>query len=177
MRTWTRAFFFAVIAVMVISDGEVASGAILRTEIVKDETISGDYRVILYGSRHANDVETLAILDKSGDRYTFEPYAPEFDYKVMKEVPAREALKHARPFISWHRSFNAVQMRRVLDEEGEIIAYELRPLYQPIDFGHTDVMYVDYRLKDSTVIVYIRLKPEVERILEGNGGDAHIFEK
>ncbi len=44
--------------------------------------ISGVFTIILYG----NDLETIAILGKEGERYTFEPFAPEFKYTVKKKA-------------------------------------------------------------------------------------------
>ncbi|MEE9524425.1 MAG: hypothetical protein V3V59_06715 [Thermodesulfovibrionales bacterium] len=164
-----------------VISAESVSGAIalemsLKTDTMKkEEKIEGRYDVILYGSRHADDVETIAILDKVGDEYTFEPYAPEHDYKVMKNISASEALKHALPFVSWHRSFRNVERNRITDKKGRAIGYELRPLYEPLSMGEMDVMYVNYQIKGNKVIVYIRLKESVERVLEGDGDSGWRF--
>jgi hypothetical protein len=137
----------------------------LRTEGAKDADIRGSFALILYGSRHLNDIETIAILDMEGDRYGFEPYAPEFDYKIKRGIPAKEALEEAERFVSWHSSFYRTQLSRILDGKGNVIGYEIRPLYQPLAFGASDVLDVDYRIKDNKVIVRIRLKPQIERML------------
>jgi hypothetical protein len=153
-----------------------ASNMSVRTHIMEgEEHIKGRYNVILYGSRYSNDVETVAILDKVGDEFTFEPYAPEYDYKVIKNVPASEALKHALSFISWHRSFRSVMRKKIIYGKGTIIGYELRPLYDPLAMGEMDVMYVDYKIKGNKVIVYIMLKESVKKILEGDGDDLMRF--
>jgi hypothetical protein len=171
------------IMISILFVAEPVTGAIglelsLRTvPMKKDEKIEGRYDVILYGSRNANDVETIAILDKAGDEYTFEPYAPEYDYKIMKDVSAAEALKHAVPFVSWHRSFWKVERSRISDKKGKIIGYELRPLYDPLSMGEVDVMYVNYEIKDKKVIVYISLKESVERVLEGDGNGIGRFRR
>jgi hypothetical protein len=142
-----------------------AAGNYLRTEGAKDADIRGSFALILYGSRHLNDIETIAILDMEGDRYSFEPYAPEFDYKIKRGIPAKEALEEAERFVSWHSSFYRTQLSRILDGKGNVIGYEIRPLYQPLAFGASDVLDVDYRIKDNKVIVRIRLKPQIERML------------
>lgn len=137
----------------------------LKTEGVKDADIKGSFTLILYGGRHLNDIETIAILDIEGDQYIFEPYAPEFDYKIKRGIPAKEALEEAERFVSWHSSFYRIQLSKILDDKDNVIGYELRPLYQPLAFGVSDVLDVDYRIKDSRVIVRIKLKPQIERML------------
>jgi len=159
-------YISAILCILLFS---CATGNYLKTEDAKDADIRGSFALILYGSRHLNDIETVAILDIEGDSYSFEPYAPEFDYKIKKGVPAKEALEEAERFVSWHSSFQRTQLSRILDEKGNVIGYEVRPLYQPLAFGVSDVLNVDYRIKDSRVIVRIRLKPEIERMLFNDG--------
>lgn len=137
----------------------------MKTEGANDADIKGVFSLILYGSRHLNDIETIVILDIEGDSYSFEPYAPEFDYKIKKGIPAKEALEEAERFVSWHSLFHYSQLSKILDEKGNVIGYEIRPLYQPLAFGVSDVLDVDYRVKDSRVIVRIKLKPQIERML------------
>jgi hypothetical protein len=133
----------------------------LKTQEAKTEEITGSFILIFYGGRHANDLETIAFLDKEGDQYEFEPYAPEFDYKVSKEVPAGDALNEARKFVSFHNAFWRSQLSKILDAKGNTIGYEVRPLYRPFVYGRDDLLEVYYRIKDGRVIAYIRLAPEV----------------
>ena len=133
----------------------------LKTVEAKDQEVTGTFTLILYGGRHINDLETLVILDKEGDQYEFEPYAPEFDYKVKKGVTAGDALSEAKKFVSFHNAFWRSQLSRILDEKGNIIGYELRPLYRPFVYGRDDLLEVYYRVKDGKVIAFIRLIPEV----------------
>lgn len=156
---------YILLAVSCIALFSCAAGNYLKTEGAKDADIRGSFSLILYGSRHSNDIETIAILDIEGDGYSFEPYAPEFDYKIKRGIPAKEALEEAERFVSWHSSFYRTQLGRILDDKGNVIGYEIRPLYQPLAFGTSDVLDVDYRIKDNKVIVRIRLKPQIERML------------
>lgn len=133
----------------------------LKTEEVKADEVTGTFTLILYGGRHSNDLETIAILDKEGDQYEFEPYAPEFDYKMKKGVSAGDALNEANKFVSFHNAFWRSQLSRVLDEKGNIIGFELRPLYHPFVHGRDDLLEVYYKVKDGKVIAYIKLIPEV----------------
>lgn len=153
-----------------VPDSTHAAGKTLRTEEATVSEVTGTFNLILYGSRHSNDIETVAILDLEGDRYTFEPYAPEFDYRVEKGISARKALDKAERFVSWHRDFWHSRLSRIIDGKGNTIGYELRPLYYPLTFGVSDVLDVDYRLKDGKVKVTVRLIPSVERMLRDGDG-------
>ncbi|MDI6889740.1 MAG: hypothetical protein QMC83_02205 [Thermodesulfovibrionales bacterium] len=133
----------------------------LKTKEARKEEITGFFTLVLYGGRHINDLETIAFLDKEGDQYEFEPYAPEFDYKIKRESPAEEALNEAKKFVSFHNSFWRSQLSRIIDDKGNTIGYELRPLYYPFVHGRDDVLEVYYRIKNDKVIVEIRLIPEI----------------
>lgn len=98
-------YISAILCILLFS---CATGNYLKTEDAKDADIRGSFALILYGSRHLNDIETVAILDIEGDSYSFEPYAPEFDYKIKKRCScqrgtggSREVCKLAQ-FISTH---------------------------------------------------------------------------
>lgn len=144
----------------------------LNVEEARVAGVTGMFTLILYGGRHLNDIETVAFLDLEGDRYTFEPYAPEFDYRVVSGVSAKDALAKAEHFVGGHYSFWRSQLNRVLDDRGNVIGYELRPYYQPLAFGLSDVLDVYYAQKGDRVLIYIRLKPLVERQLFQDGDGA-----
>jgi hypothetical protein len=144
----------------------------LKTEEAKAADITGVFTLILYGGRFSDDIETIAILDYEGDQYIFEPYAPEFDYRIKKGVPAKEAQEVAKKFVSFHNSFWRSQLSKIIDNKGNTIGYEVRPLYWPTTFGLSDVLEVNYWLKEGNKIkVTIRLTPSVERLRFPGGGD------
>jgi hypothetical protein len=150
-----------IVILALLSSTTLVHAEYLKTKEAKAEEVTGNFILILYGGSHMNDLETIAFLDKEGDQYEFEPYAPEFDYKVKKGVPAGDALKEARKFVSFHNAFWRSQLSRILDEKGNIIGYEVRPLYRPFVYGRDDLLEVYYRIKDGKVIAYIRLVPDV----------------
>ena len=143
-------------------------GKRLRTEATQTADFQGAYTLILYGGNYSGDLETVAILDREGDRYTFEPYAPAFNYKVIKGQTSDHALPAAEQFVRRNPSYHSEQLRSVLDETGTVIGYELRPLYLPFVYGTSDVLDIDYRSRGEKVIVTIRLKPFLE---QQDGGD------
>jgi hypothetical protein len=137
----------------------------LRTEEVKEDNVKGVFTLILYGARDINDIETLAILDLEGDQYTLEPYAPDFDYKVKKGLSEKTALNEAYKFIGYHNAFLRPQLSKIIDDKGNTIGYEVMPLYIPFVFGRSNVLEVDYWLRDGKVKVTIRIIPSIERAL------------
>jgi hypothetical protein len=145
--------------------GSCVPAVYLPTVPVDTQEIEGTYTLILYGGRHSNDIENVVILDKEGDQYRFSVYAPEFDYRVKKHVPAREALAEAEAFVRFHHAFWKSQLKGIVDPSGLLIGYETRPLYSPMDFGYPDVLEVAYVIKDKNVTVMISLKRELRRRL------------
>jgi hypothetical protein len=144
----------------------------LKTEEASPSEIKGTFTLILYGGRYSDDLETIAILDLEEDQYNFEPYAPDFDYTVKKGVTAEKALAAAQKFVSFHASFWRTQLSKILDEKGNIIGFEVRPLYRPFIYGVSDVLEVNYWPKRAgRVKVNIKLIPTVERLKLPGGGD------
>ncbi len=144
----------------------------LRTEEARPDEMKGTFTLILYGGNFLDDLETIAMLDAEGDQYVLDPFAPDFDYRMKKGVPAPEAFKEAEKFVNFHPSFWRSQLSRIVDKEGNVIGYEVRPLYQPISFGISDVLDVNYWLKEKgRVKVTIRLIPSIEKN-KLPGGDA-----
>ena len=138
-------------------------GKALRTDSAPGGDMPGTYTLILYGGNFGDDLETIALLDKEGDRYTFEPYAPDFVFRSKKGMTAENALREAEAFIHAHPESHSERFLSIRDENGGIIGYELRPLYLPITFGTDDVLDVNYRLKEDRVLVFIKLKYFLEK--------------
>ncbi len=151
-----------------------ATDRFLRTETVKDIEITGTFSLILYGGSYLDDFETIAILDYEGDEFIFQPYAREFDYNVHKGLPSEKALKEAHEFIRGHSAFLRARLRKILDEKGKIIGYELRPLYLPVKYGVSDTLEVRYKLQKQTVRIFIRPHPRVrDPRFENGAGHNH----
>jgi hypothetical protein len=143
-----------------------ATGKQLETESAGKTTITGTYTVLLYGCRYADDIENAVILVSEGSRYPVEIYAPETRYKVKKGLDAKKALAEAKAFVKCgvHTVWQT-QTRRIRDDAGGTIGYELRPLYYPYDVGAADVLLISYSLKGNKVTAYIRLTLEMENRL------------
>jgi hypothetical protein len=138
----------------------------LRTESIRDEqTITGSYDLILYGNRYGNDLETVAVLDIADDEYTFEPYAPSYDYRISKDIESDKAISEALSFVSKHTAFRTALIKRIT-LDGETLGYEVKPLYLRHRYGQASIKRVYYTLKDKKVFMYVRVKNYVEKMLD-----------
>jgi hypothetical protein len=136
----------------------------LKSEGVTDTgTVKGSYDLILYGNRYGDDIKTVAILDNTSDAYTFEPNAPAYDYTIKSGLEGNEALQEAANFVSSHSAYWTNRIKRISDSEGNVLGYEVRPLYRRHRYGYSDMLNVDYFLKDEKVSVFIGLKTFIEK--------------
>jgi hypothetical protein len=164
------AALFAMSLLLIASDS-FAFETSLKTEAANPSEVKGIFTLILYGGNYYDDLETMAILDREGDQYTLDLYKPDFDYRVIKDLPAKEALAKAEKFIRFNPSFWHSQLSKILDNKGDVIAYELRPLYYPITYGSSDVLDVHYWTKEGgRVKITVRLITSVERLRFPGGG-------
>ncbi|MCE5195086.1 MAG: hypothetical protein LLF28_06495 [Nitrospiraceae bacterium] len=149
-----------------------SAGERLAVKQAATDEIKGTFTLIMFGGRHFNDIETVAILDLEGDEYTIEPYSAEYNYKVEKGLSARDAIAKAEQSINWHRAYWRTNISKILDKKGNVIGYEFRPYYKPYEFGFADVLDIDYFLKGNKVSANIRLIPMIEQKFKGfDGGD------
>jgi hypothetical protein len=61
-------------------------------------------------------------------------------------------------------------MSKIIAPNGDILGYEVRPLYYPFTYGVEDVLETDYRRKGDKVVITIRLVPSVQRMLQKSNG-------
>lgn len=159
------------LAALAITASSCAIRPRLKVESVPGIAVEGRYSLILYGCTHFDDLRTMAILDREGDRYTIEPYAPHFDYRIIKDLPAREALKRAEIFVgSCSPDFMQSQLSMIATKGGDITGYELIPLYWSYAYPGSNVLDTYYFMKKDKIIAVIRLKHEVELMREDDFG-------
>jgi len=159
----------AVISLVVLFCVSCAPGIRPDTRGVQASELTGTYSVIFYGCNFLNDLETIAFLDKEGDQYNFEPFAPDFKFKVKKGVAAEEALAQANEFVNCSTSFLKPQVSTITAPNGDVVGYEARPLYDPLRYGVEDVLNTNYSFKGDKVVLTIRLVPSVEMMLQDGG--------
>lgn len=144
----------------------------LRTMAAESTDVTGTFTVILFGASHKDDLETVAFLDREGDRYEFAPFAPEFDYRIRPGLPAEDALAMAYKFVNFHPAFWTSRLSNIFDPQGNSIGFEVKPLYLPFVYGTSDVLDIHYWPKgDGRIKITIRLTPALERLKFMPGGD------
>ncbi|HUI44544.1 MAG TPA: hypothetical protein VL122_00965 [Nitrospirota bacterium] len=156
-------FFIAVIGLLIII-GLIAlsGGSNLKTEAANPAEVQGKFTLLLYGSDSLNNLANIAILDKEGDPYSFEIYAPDFSYTVQAGLNASQALQEAERFVRRNIQSERSRLHRVLSPSGAEIGFELRPLYPVVTFGKDDILDVRYSMKDRKIVVRIQLDPAIE---------------
>lgn len=165
-------FRMAAFLVIVAALQACVAGKQLVTTGADPRAIAGTYTLLLYGCHYPDDIKNVAVLLDERSRYPLEIYDLDTSYTVKKGVPAQEALKEADSFLrcTTHRIWQ-MQLRRIPDDSGGTIGYEVRPLYAPYEFGFPDVLMISYSLRNGKVRTYIRLDPNVEREIESSGSD------
>ena len=123
------------------------------------------YDLILYGGSYMGDLHTIAIMGIEGSPYRIVPYAPAFDYGIIKGLSAGVAQATAVRFFSLtNPDFIGTRQSRILAPDGRVIGYEIRPLYQPFVYGLSDVLDTSYWLKGHGIVsAWIQLKSGINR--------------
>lgn len=143
----------------------------LKVQGAVSADVKGRYSLILYGCTHFNDLRTMAILDREGDGYVIEPYAPDFNYRVTKNLPAREALEKEYSFVAGcSADFMRSRLSMISGKDGEVFGYEVMPLYWAYAYPGSDVLDTYYFLAKNRIIAVIRLKRLIEMMREDGFG-------
>ncbi len=142
----------------------------LMTSAAGPSDLQGTYTLMLYGCHYSDQINNIAILVDETSKYPVEIYDINTSYKVKKGVLPQQALAEADSFVrcSTYRLWQT-QLRRIQDDSGGTIGFEVRPLYIPYEFGLPDVLQINYFLRENTVRVYIKLDPDVQRAIEASG--------
>jgi hypothetical protein len=175
MRTLRNFTLLITVLLFVTESSAFALKTPLRTESANPSDVSGVFTLILYGANYSDDLETVALLDNEGDGYTFEPFAPQFNYKIKKGIQAQDALKEAEQFVSFHNAFWKYHLSKILNPEGIPIGYEVKPLYRPFVYGFSDILDIYYWLKgDGKVKVVIKLDNVIDNTrIPGGDSPSH----
>jgi hypothetical protein len=124
----------------------------LRTQQAKAIGPSGTYTVIRVGGNYFEDYSTFALVVPEDGRYRFEIFKPDFEYRSSKKLTAKQALAMASAFVSSQPSFTYSQTSSIIGPDGSVIGYEVRPLYNQMLFGQSDVLIIAYFPKENNVI-------------------------
>lgn len=145
----------------------------LKAEVLvkqcSDSDIKGKFNLIIYSNSFINDPETFIILDRVDDNIKIAPYAPDFKYRAIENLDEKEALKIANEILK-SSSVSTIKCSAIYDN-GNIIGYELKPIYFLWIFGVLEPVETVYKKEGNSILIFIRLNPRVERQLN-SGGDS-----
>jgi hypothetical protein len=151
------------LSLLLLSAACAMYGKTLKSEWADKSELTGYYTVIFYGANHYNDIATAAFLIPEESPYKFDIFAPDFNYTVSQGVPAKDALEAAARFVKWHPAYMDSHLSRILDPNGKVIGYEMRPFYRSTEFGKEDVMIIDYFQRGREIEVHVKVDPEIEK--------------
>jgi hypothetical protein len=112
----------------------------------------GTYSVIKYGGNYSDDFSTFALIVPDRGQYTFNIYKPDFEYRAVRGVSDKQAISLAQAFVRGNAYFAGSQFNGIIGPAGDVIAYEVRPLYRSTLFGKEDVLLLGYFLKKGNVV-------------------------
>ncbi|MBI5142889.1 MAG: hypothetical protein HZA20_11980 [Nitrospirae bacterium] len=115
---------------VVVSLASCATGVRLYPKSPDSNSVAeGVYDVILYGMDGPNDVETVAILDRTDDSYRLVSKFGSEHYKVYYGLKADQAVEKASNFLKGLTIVTAMERRMITGPNGERIGYEIRPIF------------------------------------------------
>jgi hypothetical protein len=145
----------------------------LKTQEIGAIEPAGTYTIIRYGNSSYEDYDSFALIVPESGKYTFEIYRPSFDYRSSTGLTANQALDMARTFVGRHPEFARSQISGIVSPGGDVIGYEVRPLYKQTRFGQEDIVKISYLLKENYIVeVRVDLEEAVKNILRG-GDSGH----
>jgi len=151
------------------------SGTMLSSQSVTEiDTNHGTYTLILYGGQNAHDLSSIAVLDRTDDAYTILPYGAAFNYRIVENLSAADAMERGDSFLHNLSSYRATEKRAIYTPDHTVIGYEMRPLFMPLDTGLLgDILDTSYVLQtDNQVMVYVGFRGGYQNQLDSD--DTHF---
>ena len=173
MKTNTTLHLTISVALLLLLGG-CASGTLLSSQsLVGHDTSPGTYNLILYGGQNARDFKSIAILDRVDDPYTILPFGAAFNYRIIENLSAVEAMESGERFINDLAEYRATDKREILAPDHTVIGYELRPLFLPLATGLLgDILDTSYVLEEENrVMVYVGFKARYQDPLDPTSND------
>ena len=146
-----RNLFIALIIAAVLTSACGMYASSLRTETA-GVINQGKYTLIKYGGNYSDDFRTVAFIVPEQGRYVFEIFRPPFESKVVKGLSGGQAQSMAQEFVGGNAYIRMVQLNGVIGPEGDVIGYEVRPIYRSVLFGKEDVLIIGYFVRAGNVI-------------------------
>lgn len=135
----------------------------------KTEEINGKFNVILYSNSFINDPETFIVFEKIDSNFKIVPYAPKFKYRIFENLSSEAALNISKEVLLNPTAVSSIKCSIIKSYSGDILGYELKPIYLPWIFGILEPLETIYKKDGNEIKIFIRLNPRVERQIYGGG--------
>ena len=143
ISTIRRSVLFAAVLLFVAVGTASAKG--VKTDTVKPaEVQQGTYSVITL-----NYPVPIALLQKEGQPYDIRPVTSR-SYKTEYGLSENQAIERAKEVLEKDPHVLKTNISEIKGPQGEIIGYELTPVYMPLyfgSFGQTGLGSVHYNIK------------------------------
>jgi hypothetical protein len=141
-----------------------ASSSNLRTAFLKDMPDT-DARVdlILYSAPGDEAQLKIAVLDITEDAHRLEPFAPSFNYEIIKDLSTDDALERAESFLAKLNGYSHMELREVFTRDGTLVAFEAKPVYEPFLYPTTDITDTSYYISENGVVKFIVRQMRINR--------------
>lgn len=164
-----RLFTLAVAAGVLLG---CAGGTKVRPERMEGPgSITGKYTLIVY-IRHSDGLDSEALIDAEGDAYEMKLRTHPNRYTSYPGLTVEKASQMARELISTEqRQVRDFVYRRLSAPSGELIGYELKPIWAPDYHGETRTYLTNFVLERDgrTLRVYFRATDEEKKGTFGGG--------
>ena len=72
-------------------------------------------------------------------------------------------MRLSQEFIGRHSFYSRSDLREIYSKDGQLIGYELRPLYQVSHYGTSDIVDIHYWTEDVTVNVSVDIQNFIKK--------------
>ena len=127
------------------------SALMLKTEQIKDlpKDDRSRYTLMYYFGINRYDPRRLIVLDLEDDPYTMHYQLKDYEYEILQGVDVFDAHREAVTFFRSESKITTLNYYKILDPEGKLAGYEIRPLFDKEFLGKADIMDVKYYLLDK----------------------------
>jgi hypothetical protein len=157
---------FAVL--LVSSFVAIATAEDLRTAKADASEVEGTFTLMLYGCNNESDVNNIAILQREGDVRSFNIEGQSSDVQVKAGLSGEAALVEADKFLECRSEFDHTQLAKIVDSEGSILGFEVKPHYLMEKYGMPDAFMTRYVITGDAIDAWITPSPFVEMPSSGD---------
>jgi hypothetical protein len=168
LRTMPHLLAVFAVALFVFSFVSAVAAEELKTKRADISEVQGTFTLLLSGCTSGSDIDNVAILKREDDGRSFDiagPYTGEV--VVKKGLSGMEALAEADKFLGCSAEVDHTQLAKIMDGEGNIVGFEVKPQYGPERYGMPDAFTSRYTIKGDGVTA--RIAPTEDEWMHNSG--------